>query len=246
MIMDISMQRPNLYDYLKVLALVTMIVDHTGFFLFPDEIWWRVVGRIAFPLFLLLVWYNWSYKWRRSLRLPALGIQIALVVLYFYGSVDWSLLALNILLAIGLTRVFLWWFRFLVPPVQILVFICTVLVVPLTFPYIDYGTLCFSFWIAWYRLRYKPFLRSEFMFYALIGFYLGFMVISRWFPSFTWLSLGWVGLLLGIFWSLLRKKNSSLVTGSCIDDKFLWLSKNALRVYLFHGVVLFLLSLYIS
>jgi uncharacterized membrane protein len=70
------MLRPNLYDYLKILALVTMIIDHVGYFLYPDMIRLRVVGRVAFPLFLMLVGYNLSYRQRRSLRLPAITIQL--------------------------------------------------------------------------------------------------------------------------------------------------------------------------
>ncbi|MBQ7074369.1 hypothetical protein IJM86_04975 [bacterium] len=49
------MMRPNLYDYLKVLAIITMIIDHLGYYLFPEFLWMRLVGRIAFPIFLFLV-----------------------------------------------------------------------------------------------------------------------------------------------------------------------------------------------
>ena len=40
---------------LKLLALVTMIIDHTGAVLFPDYRWMRYVGRLAFPIYAFLI-----------------------------------------------------------------------------------------------------------------------------------------------------------------------------------------------
>lgn len=40
---------------LKIIAVVTMLVDHIGFLFFPEQIIWRIVGRISFPLFAFLI-----------------------------------------------------------------------------------------------------------------------------------------------------------------------------------------------
>jgi hypothetical protein len=40
---------------LKILAIITMVIDHVGLFFFPDIIWFRVVGRLSFPLFAWLI-----------------------------------------------------------------------------------------------------------------------------------------------------------------------------------------------
>ena len=37
--------------FLKIIAVLAMIVDHTAVVFFPGELWMRVVGRLAFPLF---------------------------------------------------------------------------------------------------------------------------------------------------------------------------------------------------
>lgn len=37
--------------FLKIFALIFMIIDHTGYVLFPDQIIFRIIGRLAFPLF---------------------------------------------------------------------------------------------------------------------------------------------------------------------------------------------------
>lgn len=38
-------------DALKLLALVTMLVDHIGYMYFPSEMNFRIIGRLAFPIF---------------------------------------------------------------------------------------------------------------------------------------------------------------------------------------------------
>lgn len=38
-------------SFLKILAMVAMIVDHLGVALFPEQVELRVIGRIAFPLY---------------------------------------------------------------------------------------------------------------------------------------------------------------------------------------------------
>ena len=36
---------------LKLIAIVSMTIDHIGAVFFPHVAWWRIVGRLAFPLF---------------------------------------------------------------------------------------------------------------------------------------------------------------------------------------------------
>ena len=40
---------------LKWIAVLTMVIDHVGAILFPDQIWMRVIGRVAFPIFCFLI-----------------------------------------------------------------------------------------------------------------------------------------------------------------------------------------------
>jgi len=42
-------------DWWKVAAIVVMLVDHVGLFFFPDDNWWRVIGRATAPIFFFLV-----------------------------------------------------------------------------------------------------------------------------------------------------------------------------------------------
>lgn len=36
---------------IKIVAFVTMFIDHAGYLFFPHILWLRIIGRIAFPLF---------------------------------------------------------------------------------------------------------------------------------------------------------------------------------------------------
>ena len=42
-------------NQLKVIAMVCMFIDHVGYCLFPNIIWFRVIGRVAFPIFAFLI-----------------------------------------------------------------------------------------------------------------------------------------------------------------------------------------------
>lgn len=45
------------YDLLKTFAVVFMVIDHVGFYFFPDDDWWRVAGRMCVPVWFFLIGY---------------------------------------------------------------------------------------------------------------------------------------------------------------------------------------------
>ena len=40
---------------LKLIALITMTVDHVGYLLFPSVLWLRIIGRLAFPIYAFMI-----------------------------------------------------------------------------------------------------------------------------------------------------------------------------------------------
>jgi len=45
------------YDIIKAVAVVIMICDHIGFYFYPENLWWRAIGRIGFPVWFFLPGY---------------------------------------------------------------------------------------------------------------------------------------------------------------------------------------------
>ena len=50
----------------KIIACITMLIDHIGLFLLPDIPWLRSVGRIAFPLFAFFIAEGCRYTRNRK------------------------------------------------------------------------------------------------------------------------------------------------------------------------------------
>lgn len=45
------------YDFLKALAIILMLIDHIGYYFFPEEQWFRVLGRLCVPIWFFLIGY---------------------------------------------------------------------------------------------------------------------------------------------------------------------------------------------
>ncbi|MEG0364580.1 MAG: TraX family protein [Erysipelotrichales bacterium] len=64
---------------LKVIALITMTIDHIGVFIFPDVEFLRIIGRISFVIFAFFIGNAFIYTKNRK----KFAIQLSLVALIF-------------------------------------------------------------------------------------------------------------------------------------------------------------------
>jgi len=55
-------------ELFKWLAIFAMILDHVGFLLFPNEIEFRIIGRVAFPLFAFVLIHNYLFFTRDKIK----------------------------------------------------------------------------------------------------------------------------------------------------------------------------------
>lgn len=89
--------------HLKLLAMVTMLIDHMGATLFPYALWMRCVGRLAFPIFCFLIAEGCAHthdKKRYAARLlgfavlsePAFDLMHGVWFTMDYQNVLWTLL----------------------------------------------------------------------------------------------------------------------------------------------------------
>lgn len=89
------------YDLVKTLAIVLMILDHIGYFFYPDNHWFRVVGRACVPMWLFLVGYAQTRDVSRRLWLWGGAVVVANFV---FGG---PLFPLNIIFSILFIRLML-------------------------------------------------------------------------------------------------------------------------------------------
>lgn len=77
-------------NQLKILAAVSMFIDHIGAELFPQVIVLRIIGRLAFPIFSFFIYEGFKYthnKKRYLLRIFLLGILCAAVYYLYSGRI---------------------------------------------------------------------------------------------------------------------------------------------------------------
>ena len=86
-------EQPNLRflscNALKIIAAISMLLDHVGFLFFPTVAFFRVIGRLAFPLFAFTLAEGARYtrnKWKRFAMLFGLAVICQLVYYFFADS----------------------------------------------------------------------------------------------------------------------------------------------------------------
>lgn len=92
-------------EEIKLIACVTMLMDHIGAVLMPHVLWLRVIGRISFPLycFLLVEGVNHSRNLKRYGQRLLIGVVMAELIfdLTFFGKVTGAHQSVMITLFIG-------------------------------------------------------------------------------------------------------------------------------------------------
>jgi len=130
---------------LKIVAVVLMAIDHIGLLFFPEDPTWRIIGRLSFPLFALLIAEGYrrtsnASSYARRLFLFALISQIPFALVIYASGVQE--VSLNIYFTLFAGLVALVALRRL-PPIYSLPFILCILLLSelLRFDYGMYGVL---------------------------------------------------------------------------------------------------------
>ena len=79
---------PRAQDVLKLLAIISMVIDHIGALLLPNVIVLRIIGRFAMPAFALLLGYNLAQRGVPPKRLigPLIGFGLLAQPVYALAS----------------------------------------------------------------------------------------------------------------------------------------------------------------
>lgn len=81
-------------NMLKIIACITMVVDHVGFLIFPNLQILRIIGRISFPLFAFMIAIGTYYtknRLKHILLISTLGILMQIVLYLFVNMTDFSI-----------------------------------------------------------------------------------------------------------------------------------------------------------
>lgn len=161
------------YDLLKFFAIVTMVIDHAGLYFFPDDMWWRAIGRLSAPVWLFLIGYARSRD--LSLKLwggaAILSLSSFLVVPTFFPlNILWGIILVRLVLdkAAG----------YAISEKQRMIALIVVIVVsflPTMFLF-DYGSFCLMMALLGYIMRHRndnPALNKDYVF----GFTLSVLII---------------------------------------------------------------------
>ena len=114
---QLNMKRDNWYqlnnNQLKIIAMVTMLIDHIGVGLFSNVLFFRIIGRISFPIFAYMIAEGCTYTRKRAsylgkIALLGVGCQLvyAIAMQDFYQGIliTFSLSILTIYAIDGLLR----------------------------------------------------------------------------------------------------------------------------------------------
>lgn len=225
-----------------------MIVDHIGYYFFPDQLWLRLIGRIAFPLFLFLVWYSNSYRWRRDIFLWWVGLWVLQVFLStnYYFSPNYTL---NILLGIVIARAVLFFNQQTNEKYIIPIHIVFLLFYTFLFKWVDYWSFVVFFAFLGYFARHKK--TNLFLWYSVLLF-IGFMIqtLLRFKFGLSDGNITQTGIFFLFFVFIyisfykLKEKNFSIRLTPIRDKTMLWISKHALIIYVVHIVVFSIIFAY--
>ncbi len=231
------------YDLLKTVAVLLMIVDHIGAYIYPDNEWFRVFGRMCVPIWFFLVGYARS----RDVSSPMLwGGGIALLVAN--AVVGMPILPLNILFTIMAVRLVLDGFiaKFLNDKFD--TFMGCLVLIMLCFPLmfvVEYGIAVLPLAIAGYFARNKEALnfakwKSIVILFAIAAFF----SISQVFLSFDFSVLQFSVMFLGVYIGVVYlyvyfephvfKRNSWFIS---------FFGRYTLEIYVFHLIVLKLVAI---
>lgn len=242
------MTRPNLYDHLKLFAIATMIIDHIGYFLYPDIMELRMIWRRAFPVFFFLIGRNWSSRISYSLMFRACFIQWVLRWTSYFQWYD--LRQLNILPVAILVKLFLWYVhhREESGTNSIVLFIFLILFTalsPLWKWFMEYGLMWFALALFGYIVKQKEIIWSKWISLAACISLIGCIAINHQFP---FNAIQWIIVICWWFviWYIVYTRDlySTWVYSDTINHQSRWanvvkktvlrISNNAVWIYVIH------------
>lgn len=141
----------NYQDLLKVLALAAMLTDHVGLYIYPENIWLRMVGRFAMPIFAFYAGFNFKGKVRHMIWIC--GIIMIAAWKYVYG-----IIIPNILIDLAIGQLYLLYAGKSIMSDEkkfLLHFVIILALAPLAIYILDYGTITIAYMMIGFMIANK-------------------------------------------------------------------------------------------
>jgi len=240
------------YDLLKACAVIIMICDHIGFYLFPGHLWWRAVGRIGFPVWFFLAGYA------NSRDIPPKLWAAALILLVGNFVAGMSIFPLNALFTIILIRL-------LIDPVMRVslkskeqMFRVAVLMLVLMMPsyrLCEYGTQALITAMFGYAVRHRSVVQggrsanmtvTGFALLSLVNFVIQQQLMFNFsLPQFIIMAAGTLSTTVLLY--MFRSATFPRVTASCpflLRALIQFMGRYTLEIYVFHLLMFKAMGLY--
>lgn len=233
------------YDLLKTIAILLMVIDHIGIYFYPDESWFRVLGRLCVPIWFFLIGYA------RTRDIPfkvILGVGILMGSNMLAGE---FLFPVTILVTLMIGRYYIdtWMFaaRRGGEAMAGLFFMLLLLTFP-TFLIFEYGTLGLLFTVFGALCRYKQDYKNEMpegferqiLYFAAGSFVVFVMIQIAPFKVLTGIQLSVLCLsMAGVYFILNRFAPAELPTitsklPSFINEILKFTGRKTLEIYVVH------------
>lgn len=251
---DVLPETVTSYDVLKTLAVLLMIVDHLGAYFFPEQDWFRAVGRLCVPMWFFLIGYA------RTRDIPFTMWFGALILLFANFMVGLPVLGANVLVTMIIVRIVLdYTAKFHLSSLYKMVGISIFLVI-LSFPTMfltEYGSVGLMLALAGYFVRNSDHVKQmgwsedfplKYMIFSILIFIVqqqldfGFSV-----NVFTFVAGGsiLVGMVLMRFKPVELTKVSQSLPGFAVSFLQLF-GRRTLEIYVLHLILFKSLALYLG
>lgn len=84
-------------NVLKIIALISMIIDHIGLVFFPGQVVFRILGRVSFPIFAFFIAEGYFYTRNKKRYVGLLGLFCVISWFPFCIALDFPLYSFNML-----------------------------------------------------------------------------------------------------------------------------------------------------
>ncbi len=133
----------NTHDIWKLLALILMFIDHAGMYIFDNNLDFRLIGRLSFPIFAVI--YGYHFKDKINTKLLLYGLPIVIVNYYLFGE-----FFLNILYSFVVGGFILNIYNEEIDNISYKIFFLLIIFILniILMPYLEYGLFAFLFMLS--------------------------------------------------------------------------------------------------